>query len=179
MPRPFNAAVETKSTGGRILSSDCHTFALLDYRTVLEFMTLRLADSAVSRASGRRFSFKIRGTNCGIPCRKLGRRLGLFILSPPHLASEHWVVPNGCLPLHKGCNVLQPRRPSALNNLIVFVLPFDDENTFKLYKLIQVCKLNAHFDKQIEVFPSNVLSCPLVNNHVDMNILLFTLLYVY
>ena len=63
--------------------------------------------------------------------------------------------------------------------LLCGFLPFDDENTFKLYKLIQVCKLNAHFDKQIEVFPSNVLSCPLVNNHVDMNILLFTLLYVY
>ena len=101
--------------------------ALLDYRTMLKFMTLRLADSAASQARGGRFKFKIRGTNCGIPYWRFGRRLGLFILSLQHLTSEHWVVSNGRLSLHKGSNVLQLRRPSALNNLIVFVLPFDDQ----------------------------------------------------
>ena len=101
--------------------------ALLDYGTMLKFMTLRLADSAASQARGGRFKSKIRGTNCGIPYWRCGRRLGLFILSLQHLTSEHLVVSNGRLSLHKGSNVLQPRRPSALNNLIVFVLPFDDQ----------------------------------------------------
>ena len=122
MPRSFNAAVETKSTGGRILPSDCNVLALLDYRTMLKFMTLRLADSAASQARGGRFKFKIRGTNCGIPYWRFGRRFGLLILSLQHLTSEHRVVSNGRLSLHNGSNVLQTRRPSALNNLIVFVL---------------------------------------------------------
>ena len=68
-------------------------FALLDYRIMLKFMTLRLADSAASRARGWRFSFEIRGTNCGILYWKLGRHLGLFILSLQHLTSEHLHIP--------------------------------------------------------------------------------------
>ena len=127
MPRPFNAAVETKFTGCRILPSDCNRLALLDYRTMLKFMTLRLADSAASQARGGRFKFKNHGTSCGIPYWSFGRRFGLFILSLQHLTSEDWVVSNGRLSLHKGSNVLQPRRLSTLNNLIVFVLPFDDK----------------------------------------------------
>ena len=107
--RPFNGAVETKSTGDRILSLDCHVFTVLDCRTMLKFITLRFADSTVFRAGGRRPSFNIRGANCGILCWRLGWHHGFLIVSLQHSTSKHWVVPDGQLSLYEGSNVLQLR----------------------------------------------------------------------
>lgn len=102
---------------------------LLDDEAMLKLVSLKFTDSTVFCARGRRFSFNICGTDCGILWWgwKLRRHLGYFILLLQHLTSQHWVIPNGRLSLYKGGDVLQLRRPSALDNVIIFILPLDDQ----------------------------------------------------